>query len=277
MLARFSRGLFQPPISRLFATKAKVAAFDGAGTVFDKDSDAVITSFQESFAEHRIYVTRNQVKKGLGLPKEQHFKVTLDIDEVGEEFIRQHGRIYNYKDIADLYRFYRTRQPHNLITYSDPIPGFLDFYSHLRINEQMSISLNTMYSLEEVKIILKHLQEKWDITFDHTITHTDIIKLGGQGRPYPDLLHETRRKFGVAHSEMLVFGDTRHDMLAARNGGYSAVGVTDNSKKRTELINHGASYVIPDFTHGIRVLTEYNERLAAQKAESKSMQLEMRR
>lgn len=275
MLARLSRGLFRPAINRHFATKAKVAAFDGAGTVFDKNSDAVITSFQEAFDEYRVPVTRQQIEKGLGLPKEKHFEVTLDI--VREEFIRQHGRLPYYKDVAGLYSIYRTRQPLNLIIYSDPTPGFLDFYSDLRITKQMYISLNTMYSREETDLILKHLKEKWGITFDFTITYTEIVKLGGQGRPHPDLLHETRRKFDVTHAEMLVFGDTRYDMLAARNGGYTAVGVTDDPEKRAELVNNGAAFVIPDFTHGIRVLEEYNEILSSQAAKLKPMQPGMRR
>lgn len=70
---------------------------------------------------------------------------------------------------------------------------------------------------------------------------------GGSTKPNPAGAIEIAMIFGLEPSNIVIVGDTKNDILTAKNGGFYSVGVTWGFRDRSELEESGADKVI-DFT-----------------------------
>jgi phosphoglycolate phosphatase len=69
-------------------------------------------------------------------------------------------------------------------------------------------------------------------------------KEGREVKPHPQGALEIADVFGLAPNEIVIIGDTKNDILAAKNGDFYSVGVTWGFRDRAELIECGADVVV---------------------------------
>jgi phosphoglycolate phosphatase len=63
-------------------------------------------------------------------------------------------------------------------------------------------------------------------------------------KPNPALALEIADVFGLKSSEIAIIGDSKNDILTAKNGGFYAVGVTWGFRDRDELVQNGANVIV---------------------------------
>ncbi|MCE1183410.1 MAG: HAD-IA family hydrolase [Rhodocyclales bacterium] len=57
-------------------------------------------------------------------------------------------------------------------------------------------------------------------------------------KPYPQMLEELMREFGVGPEATVMIGDTSHDLLMASNAGVAGLGVTYGAHPHDHLLEH---------------------------------------
>lgn len=62
-------------------------------------------------------------------------------------------------------------------------------------------------------------------------------------KPNPDLAFEIADIFGLKPCEIAIIGDSKNDVLTAKNGGFYAVGVTWGFRDEDELVQNGADAI----------------------------------
>ena len=72
-------------------------------------------------------------------------------------------------------------------------------------------------------------------------------------KPGPGPVLKTLEDFGLSAVECLVVGDTKYDILMAKNAGVKSVGVTYGNGSREELESAGAEWLIDDFAELIDI------------------------
>ena len=72
-------------------------------------------------------------------------------------------------------------------------------------------------------------------------------------KPGPGPVLKTLEDFGLSAEECLVVGDTKYDILMAKNAGVKSVGVTYGNGSREELESAGAEWLIDDFAELIDI------------------------
>ncbi len=73
----------------------------------------------------------------------------------------------------------------------------------------------------------------------------------GRPKPHPDMLLHLMRTTGVAPAEVLMIGDTTHDLDLAANAGVASLGMAHGAHDRASLANHTALAVL-DSTQALR-------------------------
>ena len=76
--------------------------------------------------------------------------------------------------------------------------------------------------------------------FKAVIGHKD----GYEVKPNPKAALEIAEIFGLSPSQIAIVGDTKNDMLTAKNGGFYAIGVTWGFRDKAELEESGADVII---------------------------------
>ena len=79
-----------------------------------------------------------------------------------------------------------------------------------------------------------------DFCFSAVVGH----KEGYEVKPNPKAALEIAGVFGLRPDEIAIVGDTKNDILTAKNGGFYAVGVTWGFRDRDELLENGADLII---------------------------------
>jgi phosphoglycolate phosphatase len=69
---------------------------------------------------------------------------------------------------------------------------------------------------------------------------------GKSVKPDPSSALEMAKILNLKPSEIAIVGDTKNDILTAKNGGFYSVGVTWGFRERTELEENGADIVIDE-------------------------------
>lgn len=69
-------------------------------------------------------------------------------------------------------------------------------------------------------------------------------KKGREIKPHPQGALEIADIFGLTPSEIAIIGDTKNDILAAKNGSFTSIGVTWGFRDKSELIAYGADIVV---------------------------------
>ena len=101
----------------------------------------------------------------------------------------------------------------------EPVPGTDDVFGWLR-DRKVKIALNTGFDRHIISMLLDRVD--WSGIVDAVVCGNDVER----GRPAPDLILKAMEQTGCTNpSRVLAVGDTRFDLLAAKNAGVPAVGV----------------------------------------------------
>lgn len=68
----------------------------------------------------------------------------------------------------------------------------------------------------------------------------------GEPKPHPWMLQDLALELDIAPSEMLMIGDTTHDLGMARAAGASAIGVTYGAHERVQLLREPSLILVDD-------------------------------
>lgn len=81
-----------------------------------------------------------------------------------------------------------------------------------------------------------------DFKFDQIYGHKPEFKI----KPNPESAKDLIKKIGLKPEDVLYIGDTNVDILTAKNANFTSVGVLWGFRKKAELLEAGADYIIKE-------------------------------
>lgn len=260
--------------------EVKLVVFDWAGTTVDYGCIAPLAVFERIFENKNIHLTREEILKPMGMGKRDHIQTLLSAEEATAQWKEQYQRDWTQADIDEMFAQFNTELLRALKDYCTPIDGVLEAIEELR-NMGIHIGSTTGYTKEMMDIVEKGA-EKLGYAPDYMVTSE---KTDGFGRPYPYMLYENMKHFGVASINCVVkVGDTVADIKEGKNAGAWSIGVVEGSSvanmtlemaesmseeekearfaKAEEIMkNAGADYVIRTMRELPKVIEEINSRM----------------
>lgn len=207
---------------------AKLAVFDVDGTLVDSRAvihDAAVMAFGEMGLERPSY---DQVRQIVGL-------------SLGEAMARLAPQL-SALDAAELVRRYQgafqrmRREP----GFSEPLyPGAAELLVALS-DQGWVLSMATGKSRQGVEHIVR--MHGWDGLFASTHCADD-----GPGKPHPAMLLAAVEAGRARLQDVVMIGDTSHDMAMAINAGVRAQGVSWGFHTPAEIAAAGADHIADDF------------------------------
>jgi phosphonatase-like hydrolase len=209
----------------------RLAVFDMSGTTI-VDKNEVLDCFYDALMQTGVLRDKTYINTMMGWSKIEVFR-TIWTEELGiytqktEEQAQKSFRAF--KKILEDYYWQNS---------VEPTKGCLETFDFLR-RKGIKIALNTGFYRTVTDILLKKLSWKVGETIDFSIA-SDEVK---QGRPKPDMIHATMKKFEVKiPSEVFKIGDTPSDLMEGMAANCWSFGVTNGSHTYEELspyINNG--------------------------------------
>lgn len=261
------------------AKKLQALVLDWAGTTVDFGSLAPARTLQRVFGEAGIHLTDAEIRRDMGLPKNEHIRAIFSTARVEEAWRGFRGRLPAPSDVEELYQLFVPLQLSCLREYSVMIPGVVESVQRFRARG-LKIGSTTGYTRAMLNVLLES-SAKAGYSPDCSLTPEDV----GAGRPQPFMLYECAVRLQVYPLASLAkIGDTPADIEEGLNAGAWSIGVagTGNgiglsceefqslppderqwrlSKARRELEQAGAHYVIDMLADLDSVLDEINARL----------------
>lgn len=257
----------------------KLVVFDWAGTIVDYGSTAPEEVFRKCFVNRGIYLTREEIRKPMGMEKKDHIRELLRTETGTNQWKEQFGRDWTEEDVDDIYETFEEELRHIVAEHSRLIPGAYQAVQDIR-EKGILIGSTTGYTPEMMEIVTKEA-EKDGFVPDYLVTPKHV----GSGRPAPFMIYETMRQAGVYPASRVVkVGDTAADIWEARNAGVWSVGVIEGSsaagmsreereslspeeisqrKKEARRIYEkaGADYIIDEISELPQIIDEINREL----------------
>ena len=193
-------------------TRVQAVCFDLDGTLIDSD-EAIVMSFFHACDQ-------------LGLPRPSRESIVTSIGYLLEDQIK---RLLNY-DAEEFARVYREYYGKICCEYTDLMPYAREILENLRA-AGLRLGFATSKRRHYAEIILHHLGVL-DF-FDARVGGEDVPN----PKPNPEPLYRVAEQLGVSPREMILVGDTRFDVLAARNAGTRCVCVTLGYESREALVS----------------------------------------
>jgi phosphonoacetaldehyde hydrolase len=259
--------------------KIKMIIFDGAGTLFDDGCFAPINAFVKAFEKYGVFPTINEIREPMGIEKCAHITKMLESERLASLWLKKHGRCHTVEDIKDIYLEFESVLFKTLPQYTDPIFGVVETIKQLR-ERGIAIGATTGYSKAMMDVIMPFAKEKGYLP-DFIVCPENV----GKGRPYPYMIWENLKQFGVINSrEAVKIGDTVADISEGVNANCWSVGVVLgssemglsckeintmsmvelNSRKkivREKFYEAGADYVVEDITELLDVISDIERKL----------------
>lgn len=260
--------------------EVKLVVFDWAGTTIDYGCIAPLAVFERIFENKNIHLTREAILKPMGMGKRDHIETLLSTEEATTQWKEQYQRDWTQADIDEMFAQFNTELLRALNDYCTPIDGVLETIEELR-KMKLHIGSTTGYTREMMDIVEKGAK-KQGYAPDYTVT-SEMTE--GYGRPYPYMLYENMKHFGVADINSVVkVGDTVADIREGKNAGAWSIGVIEGSsaanmtlemaasmpeeEKKARFVNAeeiikkaGADYVIRTMRELPAVIEEINRRM----------------
>src|SRR5215470_12386778 len=114
------------PKSAPYNGKLKAVLLDWAGTTVDFGSLAPVRTLQQVFGRVGITLTEFEIRRDMGLPKQDHIRRILSMKRVQHEWRRSFGHLPSEVDVTQLYNHFVPLQFSCLLEYSDCIPGLME-------------------------------------------------------------------------------------------------------------------------------------------------------
>ena len=217
-----------------------IPRFHLKGIIFDLDGtltntlDQHIEAFARVFARNGYSVDRDKIKANMG---RRPFDIVRDLifdghpdEELSEE------------QVSDLYRMAQEKIDEftSLIPEHPPrMPGVPDVLAKAKhLGLKLAVVSSTTY--KNVKIILDRIDVfKY---LDALVTGEDV-KIG---KPHPEAFLKGAEKLGFPKENLIVIGDSVHDIGSAKQGGLRIIAVATGKHSVAELKEKHPEMVLPD-------------------------------
>ena len=100
--------------------KCEAVIFDWAGTTVDYGCFAPVQAFMEIFRAYGIEPTMEETRSPMGMLKWDHIKTMLQMERIGKEFRRIHGRDFTDADVDAMHNRFQEMLLGILDRFSDP-------------------------------------------------------------------------------------------------------------------------------------------------------------
>ena len=273
--------LLNPAVPRqtVHADGLKALVLDWAGTTVDFGSVAPARTLAGLFARRDIELSGPEVRRDMGLPKQEHIRSILSLPRIRSEWARLYGQEPGDGDVEMMYAEFIPMQFSCLAEYSAVIPGVREAVEGFR-RRGLKIGSTTGYTREMVDQLLESSAREGYVP-DCSVTPGEA----GTGRPHPFMMYECAIRLQVyPMAAVAKVGDTPADILEGLNAGAWSIGVagtgngigltgaefaslTDKERAarlaeaRAELEQAGAHFVVDGVGDLEPVLDEINSRL----------------
>lgn len=217
----------------------RLVVLDMAGTTVN-DDDGVNRCIRATLAAFGLEAAAADVNRVMGLPKPQAIAILVEqygrtadlgprVPEIHRDFVRR--SIDFYANDPSVYE----------------VPGASEVFDRLHAGG-IRVAVNTGFDRAITDVILGRLG--WGDRVDASIASDEVDR----GRPFPDMIRELMRRFGVGEGAAVAkVGDTPVDLQEGQNAGCGLiVGVTGGTHTRRELETFPHTHLI----HDIRQLPE---------------------
>jgi len=199
----------------------RAVILDWAGTTVDFGSLAPVRTLQQVFGRVGITLTEFEIRRDMGLPKQDHIRRILSMKRVQQEWKCLFGDVPGEVEVAQLYENFVPLQFSCLLEYSDCIPGLMEAIEGFR-RRGLKIGTTTGYPREMLDLLVKASKEAGYIP-DCNLSPGDV----GPGRPHPFMIYENAVRLQVYPLASIVkIGDTPSDIGEGLNAGMWTIGIT---------------------------------------------------
>lgn len=207
--------------------KFDAVIFDWAGTTVDYGCFAPVQAFIEVFKEYGIEPTMEETRKPMGMLKWDHIKTMLQMERIGAEFERMHGRAFTDSDVDEMYEKFETSLMKILDRFAEPKDHVVETVAKLR-EMGVKIGSTTGYTDRMMEIVTREAKKAGyepDCWFSPDST-------GSVGRPYPYMVFRNMEELKVsAVRKVMKVGDTISDIKEGKNAGAFTVGIVEGSSE----------------------------------------------
>lgn len=205
-------------------TSCSGAIFDIDGTLIDS-RDGHIQSWMKAFEKFGMVVAPNDLNIHFG--------------QKALEIARSFAPNWSDQQINDLVEFKREYFRENIFAGLKTFPKIFELFEFLA-NEEYKLALLTSASTIELENYKQML--KFDEYFTTAISGDDVVR----SKPDPEGIIKIQRQFQIPFTEIIVFGDSSHDMLAASRVGARTIGLTTGGYSFQQLLETGAIKIFCD-------------------------------
>ena len=215
--------------------KYKCLILDFDGTL--GDTKALIVKTMQQTINELCLPSRTDAECAamIGLPLKQTFTGMIPMsDEMGDKCAEVYRRLFDINNVKGIVSMF----PH----VAETISAVHD--------KGVTVTIASSRLIDSLKVFLEDMNLKKYISY--VVSAGDVEN----AKPAPDMVLKTLKALGYNNDEAIVVGDTRFDILMARNAGVKSIGVTYGNGKPSELRDAGADYIIDDFSDVLNILSK---------------------
>ena len=215
--------------------KYKCLILDFDGTLGDT-KELIVKTMQQTINELCLPSrTDAECAAMIGLPLKQTFTDMIPMsDEMGDKCAEVYRRLFDINNVKGIVSMF----PH----VAETISAVHD--------KGVTVTIASSRLIDSLKVFLEDMNLKKYISY--VVSAGDVEN----AKPAPDMVLKTLKALGYNNDEAIVVGDTRFDILMARNAGVKSIGVTYGNGKPSELRDAGADYIIDDFSDVLNILSK---------------------
>lgn len=200
--------------------RLQAVVLDWAGTTVDHGSVAPIHTLRKVFADRRIEISEEEVRRDMGVLKKDHIRALLSDPRIAKEWKMRFQQVPRETEVESLFADFIPQQARCLAEYSPVIPGVVETIERLR-GRGLKIGSTTGYTRPLLEILLPHAATQ-GYAPDCAVCPDDV----GAGRPFPWMIYQCAIRMKVFPLETIVkIGDTISDIEEGLNAGTWTVGV----------------------------------------------------
>ena len=204
--------------------KIELVVFDWAGTTVDYGSSAPSDVFDRVFRTAGLCLTKEEINRPMGLEKKAHIRALLSCESGRSQWEKQYGRLWEEKDVEDLYEKFEETLHEVVAERSDPLDGVVETVNALR-RAGMKIGSTTGYNDWMMEQVLPRAAAG-GYSPDCVVTPDAT----GIGRPSPFMIFECMRRLNIyPPCHVVKVGDTVVDMQEGKNAGAFSIGILTGS------------------------------------------------
>jgi len=201
--------------------RIKAVIFDWAGTTVDFGCLAPTLAFIRAFDRYGLRVSREDVRKHMGLSKREHIETMLREPGLSKAWRSIHGARVSAEDMDDIYEAFMGLLLDEVVSRSEPIPGVVDTVRDLR-DRGIRIGSTTGYP-REVMERLAPASSSRGYEPECLVCAGDL----SEDRPSPFMIYENMIQLGVWPARSVVkVDDTRPGIEEGLNAGTWTVAVS---------------------------------------------------